>query len=383
LNFEADDSVAKAMRGVSSKFDTAYWREVCEKGSFPSEYWRAIGKAGLFGVLLDEERGGMGRRLLDLVLATEETAERFAGLGSYLFHSGALMPTIFARNPSAEIERKVLPQLASGKMRISIALAEEESGSDALSIKTTAARSSGDFVINGEKTFVTNADNVDLLLLFARTKAAGEGGKAKGISTFLVDPRSPGIEIRRLGKLGMDFDTICEVKIREVKVGPEALVGAVDEAWQPMRETFEMDRILTAGSLVGTGKLALNLASAHAKGRTVFGKAVGSYQGVQFPLADAMAQLMVSETAVLKAASLADAGNPFSDWANIALLLAQGAAGAATDRAVQAFGGHGYLKEGDVERLWRDVRAHRLHPISEELLLSQIAKRALDLPSSY
>lgn len=336
----------------------------------------------MFGAVVGKEWGGMERGLVDLALATEETAERYAGLGSYLFHSGALSPMIFVKNADEQMKRRVLPAMTRGELRVSIALTEEESGADALSIGTVARKVSDHFVIDGMKTFVTNADRGNHLLLFARTGPAEGKDRAAGISAFLLDPKSKGVTVSRMEKVGMDFNTVCTLKLENVKADTADMVGGAGGAWNPLKEIFEMDRVLTAMSLIGTGKLALGAATEHAKKRIVFGKAVGSNQGIQFPLADAMAQLVAAEALTLKAASFADKRKGFADWANMALLEAQSAAGAATDRAMQTFGGHGYLKEKDVERFWRDVRAHRLHPISEELLLSQIARRTLGLPGS-
>jgi len=382
LDLKLDESVTKEVRGVSSKFDAAYWREVSERAAFPSEYWKAIGKAGLFGILVGKEWGGMGKDLVDAALATIETAERYAGLGSYLFLSGALTPLIFAKNANDEAKKKLLPSLISGAMRVSIALTEEESGSDSASINTVARNISGHYLIDGAKMFVTNAEAADLLLLFARTKPAATGRRGEGISMFLVDTKSRGLKTERLAKLGVDFNTLDALEIKGLKAGEDDLVGTVHEGLESMKGIFEMDRILTAASLVGTGRLALDTASAYAKQRTVFGKPVGSYQGIQFPMADAWAQLLAAESMVLKAASMFEDAKRPTNEANSALLEAQSASAAATDRALQAFGGHGYLKRHDVERYWRDVRVHRLHPVTEELLLSMLATRALGLPTS-
>jgi acyl-CoA dehydrogenase len=144
-----------------------------------------------------------------------------------------------------------------------------------------------------------------------------------------------------------------------------------------------MDRVATCASLIGTGKVALFQASEYAKKRIVFHKQIGAYQGIQFPLADSMARLLSAEVMTLKAASFRDNGGNYVNEANYALYESVEAASAATDAALQAFGGHGYAKDYDVERYWRDVRAHRVHPLSTELLLASIAQRSLDLPKSY
>jgi acyl-CoA dehydrogenase len=181
----------------------------------------------------------------------------------------------------------------------------------------------------------------------------------------------------------MNFVNSFAIDFQDLVVEDSMILGALGRAWYNIVDIFNLDRILTAASLVGTGRLALNQASDWARKRTVLGRVIGSNQGIQFPLADAFAQLIVAESMALKAASLADQEKNSANEASYSLLTASSAATAATDRAVQTLGGHGYYKDYHVERLWRDVRAHRLHPISEELLLASIAERSLGLPRSY
>jgi acyl-CoA dehydrogenase len=384
LDLAHDESAVALMRKVSSEFDVSYWRNVSREHRFPAEYLEAIAKTGLFGILVEKRWGGMEKGLVDLALATQETAERYAGLGSYLYLSGSLTPIIFAANASDEWKEKMMPSFARGELKVSIALAEEASGLDALSIETSAERVSDNYVVNGKKMFVTNADSADFLLLFARTGPRGEGEKRSGgISMFLVDPSNPAIRMGRLEKLGLDFNTLYSVEIRDLKVGQDSMIGPPGEAWKGIREVFLMDRVLTSASLVGTGKLSVRQAAEYVGKRRVFGKPVGSNQGVQFPLADAVAQLLTAEAMVLKAASRIDSKKSFEEEANFALLESASAAQVATDRALQALGGHGYLKDYDQERYWRDVRVHRLHPMTEELLLASIAEKSLGLPKSY
>ena len=374
--------VAK-VEAVSSEFDKKYWREICRKTEFPNEYWDAISKAGLFGLVIEEKWGGMGRSLLDLALGTQETAERYSGLGSYLFLSGCLVSTLFAK--SSEHQRRViLPRLAKGEIKISIALAEEKSGTDSTSLETKALKTSHGFELSGSKRFVNNVDRADYLIVFARTMPIEKSPKkSMGISMFLVPADNPSIKKKKLDKLGMDFINNFDIEFHGLDVGEEDLVGELDHGWYNAVESFNLDRVATAGSLIGTGRLAVSEAAEYAKKRVVFGKPIGSNQGIQFPLAEAVAQLITAEAIMLKACSLRGGGRNFWDTANLALLEAESAANYATDRALQTFGAHGYYKDYDVERYWRDVRVHKVHPISEELLLSVIGERLLGLPKSF
>jgi len=383
MDFKYDKSVVEKVRAVSSKFDEKYWRDVYGKHEFPHEYWDAIADAGLFGLVISQEYGGWGKSLLDLAIGTAETAERFSGIGSYLFLSGCLVSTIFSKS-SKDQKKEILPKLAKGEIKVSLALSEEKSGFDATSLETKAEKFSGGYRINGSKRFVNNVDNADYLVVFARTKPIEQSGKkSTGVSMFLVPPKGANIKSKKLDKLGMDFVNNFDLEIRDLYVKGDALVAELDNAWYNAVESFNMDRVVTAASLVGTGKLALNTASEYARDRVVFGKPIGSNQGIQFPLAEAAAQLITAEMMMLKAATMFGQGQNFIQAANLALYESINAASYATERALQTFGGHGYYKDYDVERYWRDVRVHKVHPISEELLLASIAERSLGLPKSY
>ncbi len=385
MDLRFNDAIKETISSVSSRFDHAYWRDIYGSKKFPIEYWDGLAKSGLFGILVEKKWGGMGKGLLELVLAVEETAERYAGIASYLFLSGSLVSTIIAGNGSLEQKQEFLPKLARGELKISIALGEEASGFDATAIETKATRVSDDwFEINGSKMFVNNVDQADYLILFARTTSIEKSEKKSlGMSMFLVDARDPAIRATKLEKLGLDFINNYSLDIEGLRVNKSRVLGELDKAWYSVIPSFNMDRVATSASLIGTGKLALDQASRWARDRKIFKRSIGSNQGIQFPLADAFAQLETARMMTIKAASLAEQGKNFVNEANYSLLTSSNAAMTATDRALQTFGGHGYYKDYDVERYWRDVRVHRIHPISEELLLAAISERALGLPKSY
>jgi acyl-CoA dehydrogenase len=374
--------LVEQVRVASSPFDESYWRTIYKERRFPDEYWDSISRSGFLGFIVAREHGGLGGSLAELAEATLATARYYAGVASYLFLSGCLMAKIIERLAEGRIKETLLPKLLKGKSSVSVALSEEESGLDALEVKTVARKKGNDYVINGSKSFVTNADRANHLLVFARVGGGTEPG-ARLLTMLLVDPRDPSVTLTKLEKVGMEFVNLFSVEFNSTEVPADSLLGAVGEAWTQMRPIFMMDRILTGASLIGAGRLALDHASKYASKRKVFGRIIGSNQGVQFPLADAVARLIGAETMTMKAAELADRGSDFANEANIALLSAQSASSLATDRAVQALGGHGYLSDNDVGRYWKDVRGHRVHPVPEEILLASIAARALDLPKSY
>ncbi len=386
LDFVFDNSAKEEIAKPSSKFEPSYWRQISQEKRFPEEYWDAISRSGLFGMIIEKKYGGLERGILDLILAVQETAERYAGLASYLFLSGCLVSKIFSQNGNEVQKRELLPRLAKGEVKISLALSEENSGLDTRSIETKATRiSETDYVLNGSKAFVNNIDRAEYLIVFARTKSLEETKKKSlGLTMFLVPAREDDhLHSTKLEKLGMDFVNNFSLEINDLKVDKSQIIGEPEKAWYNIIEILNLDRVATAASLVGTGELALAQASDWARKRKVFGKAIGSNQGIQFPLAESFAQLEAAETMTLKAASLANQGRDFASEASFALLSASTAAAAATDRALQTLGGHGYFKDYDVERYWRDVRVHKVHPITEELLLASIAERSLGLTRSY
>lgn len=374
-----------AVRRVSSRFDLDYWRQIDDDCEFPEEYWDALAKAGLFGVLIGKEYGGLSRGIVDLYLGVEATAETFAGLGSYLFLSGALVSTIFSNNATKDQRKDLLPKLARGELKISIALTEESSGYDATAIRSKAIKTGSDaYCLCGAKTFVNNAELADYLILFARTTPAENSPKKSlGVTMFLVDAKDQAIKKKKLKRAGMNFISSYALEFDNLVVGRDRLIGETDRGWYNVVHSFNLDRIATSASLVGTSRLALKEASRWANERRVFGRRIGENQGIQFPLADAFAQVSAAEIMGMKAASNADRGRSYDKDAAYALLSSVNASTAATERALQTFGGHGYYKEYHVERFWRDVRAHTVHPISQELLLASIAERSLGLPKSY
>ncbi len=372
------------MMAASSKFSPDYWGEIYQSGKFPHEYWDELGKSGLIGILIPTKWGGMNRTFMDYLLAVEETAHHFAGIASYLYLSGSLVSMVIEKNGTDQQKDDLLPKFAKGKMKISVALSEESAGYNAAAIETVATRLDDHYCeINGTKAFVNNVDQADYLLVFARTSPPNEGSRSYGLSMFLVDPKDPSIKATRLDKLGMDFIGTFSLYIKSLKVNYDQVMGEIDKGWYNIAENFMLDRIATSASLIGTGRLALDTAVKHAATRKVFGKIIGSNQGIQFPLADSFAKLEGAEALMFKAGSMVDHKQNFSQISNYALHSSANAAIAAAESALRTFGGHGYLKSYHVERYWRDVKVHKIHPISEELLLASIAEKSLGLPKSY
>jgi acyl-CoA dehydrogenase len=223
------------------------------------------------------------------------------------------------------------------------------------------------------------------MLVIARSRRKDEvARRTEGIAMFLVDREREGLSHTPIDKAGTNTLSSSMVFFDDVRAEADEVLGTLDDGWRELLDVLNTERIVTAACLVGTTEAALRLAVEYANERKVFGaKPIGSYQGLQFPLAQAFAENETARLMNYKAATLYDAGEPYGTEANVAKLIAAQAAAEATDRAMQTMGGMGYAKESHVERLWRDARLFRIAPISEEMILNFIAQHNLKMPRSY
>lgn len=384
---EEQQLIIDTARRVGERYGLDYWRARDEAKEFPEECWQAICAAGLGGAMLPEEHGGGGLGMVETALIVEELCA--AGAGSTLGQVFMLNPIFggvsISLHGSERMKRDWLPGLCDGSLICCMALTEPDAGTNSLGLKTFARRDGDGWRLNGQKIWITAADRADLMLVVARTTPADQAPrKTFGISMFMIDARREGVSATPIPKLGTNTLSSCQVFLDDVRVGPEDLVGRLDEGWPQLLDVLNTERIVTTAGLVGAGRLALRLGVEYARERRVFGQTpIGAYQGIQFPLAQHWAELEAARLLNLKAASLFDTGRPFGSESNAAKLIASQAASAMAERAMQAMGGMGYSKEMHVERLWRDARLFRFAPVSEEMILNFIATANLGLPRSY
>lgn len=374
-------------RRVGEKFGLDYWRELDAKKEFPRAIWQKICDAGLCGIAIPEEFGGAGLGMTELAMAVEALCA--AGGGSTLSQ-------IFMCNPifggitltkfgTPEMKRDLLPRLVAGEAMFAMALTEPDAGTNTLAIKTFARPDGNGWRLNGQKIWITAVPQADKILVIARTTRAEEvRRKIDGISLFLVDRDRAGITHQAIEKVGTNTLPSSAVFFEDVRVEGHELVGALDGGFRQLLDVLNTERIVTTSGLVATAELAVRLAVNYAKDRKIFdGQPIGSYQGVQFPLAEAHIQAECARLMNHKAATFYDQGQPYGSEANMAKWMAGHAAGLATDRAIQTLGGMGYSKEFHVERLWRDARLFRFAPVAEEMVLNFVAQHDLGLPRSY
>lgn len=380
--------IVDTARRVGTRFGLEYWRSLDASHQFAGEFWTAVCEAGLCGIALPPEHGGAGLGMVEMALVIEELAACGGGstLGQVFMNNPIFGGISISRFGSPAMKEELLPRLVSGELCFSMALTEPNAGTNSLNLETFATRNeTGGWRLNGRKIWITGVPQAHKMLVIARTKKLGTvERKTDGISMFLIDVDRAGVQHHPIEKVGTHTNPSSNVFFDDVEVGEGELVGTVNGGWHELLHILNTERIVTTSALAGGGRLALKLGVEFANTRKVFGgKPIGQYQGLQFPLAQAHAELQCARLMNLRAAWLHDNGKPYGSEANMAKLLAAQAAMAAIERSMQTMGGMGYSCEMHVERLWRDARLFKFAPVSEEMVLNFIAQHDLGLPRSY
>jgi len=379
--------IAQTAKRVGERFGLDYWRRKDARYEFPGEAWTAICDAGLCGVALPEAYGGAGLGMVEMAVAIEALAA--AGAGATIAQLFMLNPIFggvsVSKFGSEAMKQALLPKLLCGEVQFCMALTEPDAGSNTLSIRTKAKADGNGFRLDGQKIWITAVPTSQKMLVIARTRDAEEGRRrTDGITMFLIDSTREGVSHQTIEKLGTNTLPASSVFFDAVRIEPDEVVGTLNQGWGALLDVLNAERIVTTAGLIGAGKLAIRLGVDYANGRRVFGATpISAYQGLQFPLAQAYAELQCAQVMNLQAAALFDAGLPFGSESNIAKLISAQAATHATERAMQTMGGMGYAKDYHAERLWRDVRLFRFAPVSEEMILNYIAVHDLGMTRGY
>ncbi len=381
---ETDDlaPIRAGVRALCANFPGEYWRALDRERAYPTKFVTALTEAGYLAALIPEEYGGSGLPLRAAAAILEEI-HASGGNGGACHAQMYTMGTVL-RHGSAEQKRRYLPEIAKGSLRLqAFGVTEPTSGTDTLSLRTTATRDGDHYVVNGQKIWTSRAEHSDLMLLLARTTPRDQVKKrAEGLSVFLLDMRgAEGLTIKPIRTM-MNHAT-TEVFFDRVRVPAENLIGEEGQGFRYILSGMNAERILIAAESIGDAKWFIAKATAYAKERAVFGRPIGQNQGVQFPIARAYAQMRTAELMVHEAARLYDAGRDCGAEANMAKLVGADAAWAAADMCVQTHGGFGFAEEFDIERKLRETRLFQVAPVSTNLILSYVAEHVLGLPRSY
>ena len=377
--------IREAVRALCAGFPGEYWRALDRERAYPDKFVAALTKAGFLAALIPEEYGGSGLTMSAAVAIMEEI--QASGCNGAACHAQMYTMGTVLRHGSAEQKARYLPGIARGELRLqAFGVTEPSSGTDTLSLRTTAARDGNDsYVVNGQKIWTSRAEHSDLMLLLARTTPREQTKKrTEGLSVFLVDMREvkgKGLTIRPIRTM-MNHAT-TEVFFENMRVPAENLIGVEGEGFRYILSGMNAERILIAAECIGDAKWFIGKATAYAGEREVFGRPIGKNQGVQFPIARAYIAMRAAELMVREAASLYEAGKDCGAEANMAKHLGAEASWAAADMCVQTHGGFGFAEEFDIERKFRETRLYTVAPISTNLVLSYIAEHVLGLPRSY
>ena len=385
LGLSADQlEIQRAVRETCARFGDTYWREVDERLAYPDEFVRAMTEQGWLGMLIPERYGGGGLGMTEAAIVLEEI-NRSGGNGTACHAQMYTMGTVL-RHGSEDQKQRYLPGIARGELRLqAFGVTEPDAGSDTTRISTTAARRGDVYVVNGQKVFTSRVENSDLMLLLARTSPVPERveDRTQGLSVFLVDLRDARghFEYQRMDIMFNHHTYQCF--FNELEVPAQNLVGDEGRGFRYIIDGWNAERILIASEAIGDGHWFVQRAARYASGRELFGRQVGANQGVQFPIAQAYAQVEAASLVRYQAAALFDAGRPCGAQANMAKLLASQASWAAANACITAHGGYGFAREYDVERKFRETKLFEIAPVSNNLVLAYLGQRVLDMPRSY
>jgi acyl-CoA dehydrogenase len=378
------DQIRDSVRALCADFPNEYWREQDHTKTYPTDFVEELTKAGFLAVLIPEEFGGSGLGIRAAAAILEEIHK--SGGNSAACHAQMYIMGTILRHGSNAQKSKWLPAIASGELRLqAFGVTEPTSGTDTLSLRTTAVRDGDDYVINGQKVWTSRAEHSDLMLLLARTTPKDKIRKrTEGLSTILIDMREAlgnGLTIKPIRT--MINHSTTEVFFDGLRVPAENLVGQEGEGFRYILDGMNAERVLIASECIGDARWFIEKATNYAKERQVFNRPIGQNQGVQFPIARAYASTEGAALMVAKAAQKFELGEPIGQEANLAKLLAADASWEAAEACLQAHGGFGFAEEYDVERKWRETRLYQIAPISTNMILAYIAEHVLGLPRSY
>jgi acyl-CoA dehydrogenase len=370
---------------IARDFGPEYWREKEKKHEFPEDFWKSLVDAGFVGMVVPENYGGSGMGMFEMILAMETLVSEGCGLAGewFLCLSSVFGGLSIAKHGNESQKANYLPKIAKG-MEFCLALTEADAGTNTLNISTKAVKDGDDYVVNGQKMFISGADRAKGMLLVTRTTPMDKAPKRTlGLTLFVVDLPNSAVEINAIEKHGINYSKTFEVYISDLRVPAENLLGEVDKGWYSVLDTLNPERMSFSAAACGLGLLAIKKAVDYAKERKVFDAPIGAYQGVQFPLAEAKAKIEAARLLNYKAAWLFDKGQDCAAEANMAKVAAVEAGTEAVYHAMQTFGGYGYAVEYDVERWWREVNLIRLAPVTHQMALAFIGQHVLGLPKSY
>ena len=367
---------------ICRDFPDTYWQKVDSEDAYPEDFVQALTATGALGALIPEEYGGLGLGLGDGSAILEQI--NYNGANSGAIHAQLYTMNAVLHHGSDEQKQQYLPKIATGELRLqAFGVTEPGAGTDTTSLTTTAVRDGDEYVVNGQKVFISRVQQSDLMLLLARTTPLDQvQKKSDGLSLFLIDIRDlPGLTVNPI-KTMINHST-TELFFDDMRIPASSLIGEEGKGFKYVLTGMNAERILIASECIGDGHWFIERAVEYSKDRVVFNRPIGANQGIQFPIARAHVQLEAADLMRWKAADLFDAGKPCGAEANMAKMLASEASWQAGDTCLQTHGGFGMTQEYNVERKFRETRLYQIAPISTNLILSFVGQHVLGMPRSF
>ena len=372
------EAIKDSVKKICDRFPLQYWRD-------PEDFVKAITDGGWLGIAMPEEYGGAGLGIMEAAVLAHTISNSGAGFsGASAVHLNLFGPHPIVVFGTEEQKKRFLPPLIKGEDRACFAVTEPDSGLNTMALKTEAVRDGDNYIINGRKLWTTTAQTANKILLITRTSAIDSGvPPGKSLTLFYTDLNRDRIEVREIEKMGRGAVDSNSLFIDDLVVPVTDRIGEEGEGWKCLLHGINPERILIAAEAVGLGQAALERASLYARERVVFDKPIGKNQAIQHPLAVNWMELEAALGMVFRAASLYDRGENCALEANAAKYLAAEAGLSACQQAVRVHGGMGYAKEYHVERYLREIMISVVAPVSQEMIKSFVAEKALSQTKSY
>jgi acyl-CoA dehydrogenase len=388
MDFSVSEDQRAIRDGVSAvvrSFDDEYWLARDEDGKFPHEFHRAMADAGWLGITMPADYGGAGLGVTEAVIMLHEVASHGGGMAA----ASTVHINLFGPHPivvfgTPEQRQRWLPRLVEGKDQCCFGFTEPDAGLNTTAIKTFAQKAPGGYVVHGQKVWTSTAQVASKIMLLTRTTKLEDCKKpTDGITIFYTDLDRSKIEVHRIPKMGRKAVDSNSIFIDGLFIPESDRVGEEGKGFSYILHSLNPERLLVAAEAIAIGQDALRRATKYARERVVFDRPIGQNQGIQHPLAERWMALEAAWAMVMKGAWLYDQHQPCGAEANAAKFLGARAGFDSCLQAVLTHGGFGYAKEYHVERLLREVTITRIAPVTEQLILSFIAEKVLDLPKSY
>jgi len=349
--------------------------EIDEESRFPAESVKKMAELGLTGIGLPEEYGGSGSGATALCLVTEEISRVCAAIGAILLASTGLVGEPIAEYGNEEQKKRFVTPIATGEKLASFALTEAGAGSDPAALEVTATRHNDGYLLNGTKTFITNGAEAGIILVFA---TVDKSLRHKGIAAFVVEKDAPGFSVgKHEHKLGIRASSTVELVFEDCFVPEENRLGNEGDGFKIGLRAIDASRVVVAAQALGIAQGAFDKALAYAKERQQFGQPIINFQAIQWMLADMATQIDAARLLTYRAAYLQDNGSPFVKEASMAKVFAAEAASFVTNKAIQIYGGYGYVKDYPLERYLRDAKITEIYEGTSEMQRMTIARQLI------